>query len=172
MSDSGVSLTVLHGKIQGKAVAEVVSSLLTGSPSIVWCEPTPARKRVEDFVGLWAGDLSGLPEILKSTPLDEARLFWDKGWIHVLAGKGRVRLAAFHEEGAPPWLAPIQSSLQQLPKPWESLRRVRQDVLLIRDLKRYNLVGLKGRLSDKQKLGVIEYHEGTNLVGWRLEVKS
>jgi len=170
MSDTAVSLRVAYGVLPQATVAGAARQLLATAPTIVWCEPTPARTRLQHFPGLWTGSLDGLGKHLEGeTSLDEARFFWATGWAHLLQGRAGIRWAAFHEAGDDPaWLEPLLPTQKgERPAPWSGLRRERRPVLLVRDLKRYGLEELQGQLPDT--LHVVEYHQGTDLVGWKLE---
>lgn len=170
LGDTTVSLNVAYGAAPEAALAEVILRLLPEKPDIVWCEPTPSRERLKTFPGLWASSLDGLEDHLKAgRRLEESRMFWPTGWTHLLTARAEVRWAAFYEgSDDPAWLKPLLAYVKgKRPEPWTGLRRERQTVLLLRDLKRYGLEGLQGRLPDE--LHIVTYHRGTDLIGWKLE---
>lgn len=165
-------LRVLHGSAEETA-AVLVGKLLGASPSITWCEPKPRETRLDKFPGLWIGTSD---EQLKGATieLDEARLFWPNGWVHVVAAGNKARWAAFVEtptDKPSAWLDQLPKERAE-EKPWD-VQRQSLDLLLMqkRDLIRFDLAGFVGAFDGKH-LRVIEYHQDTALVGWRLEPNS
>jgi hypothetical protein len=155
---------VARGK-DGQTVAAQLHFLLQAAskPDIIWCEPTPRKERLKDFACLWVKDFAKLLPHLDAqagVALDEARLFWSDGWLHLLASQTETRWAAFRENAAPAWLTPDPS--QQAT--WE-VRREEENVVLLKDLHRYGLVGLAFPKNDCK---VQLYSQDSRLVGWKL----
>lgn len=168
-----VTLHGVNGETKNGTALDLVRVLLQENPTVVWLEPTPQATTLRDFLGLWVGAaLSTLPQRLKATiELDEARVFWADGWVHLVATPGRLRWAAFREkEAEPAWLKRLSSDRKLQEGPWENLDKREDDLLLIRDLNRYGLVGKDFVQTFGEKLKVIEYRKGTSLSVWRLEV--
>lgn len=162
-----------------KTLAELIQALLSHSPKAVWCEPTPQRERIDGFVGLWIDNLSNLREHLNGgISLDEARLFWPDGWVHIVATDAKgCRWAAFRIEPPnsaspatePPWGGALGGPVNwQIPEELKQLIRRGRDVLTVRDLRRYGLEQYSGRMPGD--LRIIEFYAGTERVLWRLEV--
>jgi hypothetical protein len=181
MSDAGVSLCVTYGFLAQASLSETLGALLKEGPVIVWCEPAPGKERLPDFPGLWVGNIDGFSHWLGGGhPLivEETRLFWRGGWLHLLVSRGRMRWAAFQEHegkdrpGDPVWLGPLGATAVGRPTSWTGLVRRSQDVALIRDrdLARYGLKHLRGRLPEWARL--VQYRQGTMLIGWTLEVEN
>jgi hypothetical protein len=135
-----------------KPIEEVVRELLSQVPTLVWCEPVPARSR-KPWCWLSQGDHRALRD--NKHPIEEARLFWRDGWVHLVAG----RWAAFREEVSPDWLPAAQQEV------WP-VTRSKDDVVLLRDWKRYCMGQLAGGMPKDAK--VFLYTNENSLIGWRL----
>ena len=99
--------------------------------------------------------------------IEEARLFWADGWLHLLAARRQgTRWAAFREHQAPGWLSPSDSKMPQSAI-WDVVRR-RDGVLLLRDWHRYGLRGqVPPGLAENYRVSL--YPKESSLVGWKLE---
>jgi hypothetical protein len=149
--------------------ADLLRRLMEGGPSLVWAEPVPRRERLPHFPGLW-GDPAECLRCLDGVALEEARLFWREGAIHLVAAGGRTRWAAFWEPaGGPPptWLGPLGADGQSPHS--EPFHAATVSVLTLRasDRRRYGLAHL-GTASERN-LRLTTYRRGTDLVFWRLE---
>jgi hypothetical protein len=166
-SDATVSLRAAHGK-RDELVAAVVSLLLGQEPALAWCEPRPTRERVDGFQTLWTAPFKDLrPFLNNALVLEEARLFWEAGSVHLVAGRSGSRWAAFWNsplDSTPVWLQPLSP---QGPELLKGLSRTETDVLTQRDWRRY---GLKppGTEFPKEKLKLTAYRQGTDLIFWHL----
>jgi hypothetical protein len=153
-----VPLTVRHGCCSD-TLQVLLPKLLNSSPAWVWVEPTPAKERLDDFPGWWSGAAA---REVKTWPaaLDEARLFWPGASLTLLSD-GAGTLWAWHAaamecpkvlgDGTP------QPPLLVEPTPPAT-------VFLRRDWARYGLA----RLPLADRLRVVEYRNGTQLVCWML----
>lgn len=167
-------LAVRHGIWSHQpSVQAAMAVLVVQKPRVLWCEPTPTRERLDEFPGLWVEPSS--PPNSQSVEIEEARLFWHDGWVHLLTGKSGVRWAAFYEENqtpkeenrTPKWLSAVPTSEGTTELAWPVMVRSAQPILLLQDLRRYGLTKYKDKLANRLK--VIKYYTGSTLVGWRLE---
>src|SRR4051794_12105715 len=122
-----------RGSRPGRLLAGLLPDLLAGGPALVWCEPTPTRVRHGDFAGLWAGEYARLTSLVREdVALDEARLFWLRGMLHLVADGQGTRWAAFRERepGAAPtlpvWLGSLAGSMAGQPEDWAVVCRCGQ----------------------------------------------
>lgn len=120
-------------------------------PLLAWAEPEPAALNE----GGISGRLHGFRPLVEGTPdwnglsLVEARLFWQRAALHVLAdGNGGCRSV---------WIEECEEG--------ESMTRVETPVLTLRDTQRF---GLAGTGWAQRKLTAIEYRQAGRLVAWRL----
>jgi hypothetical protein len=154
-----VYLAALHG-LATKPLTEpllgVLRRLLAGSPALVWAEPAQRRDCLRDFPCLWSDPAAVLACLdgVQNIALEEARLFWPKGAMHlVAAGRGHTRWMAFWEpdhQPRPNWLAPL--------------------TMQANDRTRYGLRPLSCAL--KGGLTLTQFRRGTDLVLWNLEEVS
>jgi hypothetical protein len=167
-----VYLAVIHGE-EARPVADLLRGLLAGKPGLLWAEPSPTRWRLEGFKGLWGDPASLVACLDRGVVLEEARLFWTAGAVHLLACGGGTRWSAFWEpEGTPrpDWLAPLVSDAAAKGNRFGPLHAhppAKALTVQPRDLARYGLREC-GREFDR-RLSVTEYRRGTELVFWNLE---
>ena len=169
-------LTGAHGSAKA-AIGAVVGQLLDAGPALVWCEPTPTEKRLNGFFGLWTKPGEPRPWLDRGTALDEARLFWTREAVHLVAAGDQTRWAAFWEFGSagdPDWLKVLTglpgAEVNRPPIP--DLRRSERKVLPLQkgDANRYGIELSQTNLP--AGLTVTEYRSGTELVFWHLRAEG
>jgi len=127
-------------------------------PRLVWIEPDPEAVEIGPGGGrriaalpLAGGAPESWPDDWRELPLAEARLFWDRSAMHVIAAEGGCRWAWIEEQEG------------------DEVEREESSVFTHQDAKRYGLQSAK--LAGK--LVAVGYRERGRLVGWRLmEVKA
>jgi hypothetical protein len=176
-----VYLAALHG-LATKPLTEpllgVLRRLLAGSPALVWAEPAQRRDCLRDFPCLWSDPAAVLACLdgVQNIALEEARLFWPKGAMHlVAAGRGHTRWMAFWEpdhQPRPNWLAPLVSDAAVAGERLGPFHRSVTPVLTMQanDRTRYGLRPLSCAL--KGGLTLTQFRRGTDLVLWNLEEVS
>lgn len=144
-----------------RSVAQYVAEQAReNAPSLVWVEPDPAAV---DLDGGSGRRLHGLPfgtdfgGRFDGIPLVEARLFWARAALHVVAG----------EEGGCRWAKIEESDDGGGDGVEEVMRDEGIEVLTLADRARF---GLPEASPDSQalRLRAIEYRQRGRLVGWRL----
>lgn len=159
-----VALNLARGT-QTQPLCAVLAGLLDRQPQFAWCEPRPTRTRQPGCQGLWSAPCAGLRAVLRGgLELEEARLFWDDGAIHLLARGAACAWSAFWTApDRPAWLAPLPvADNQRLVGLFEG----KEDVLTQRDWNRYGLP--QPAQEFPRELQLITYRRGTTLVFWHL----
>lgn len=122
-------------------------------PRLVWIEPDPGAVAMGPDGGhriaalpLAGGAPESWPDDWRELPLAEARLFWDRSALHVIAAEGGCRWVRIEERDG------------------DEVERVVSSVFAQSDATRYGLApaAVEGPLI------AIQYRERGRLVGWRL----
>lgn len=156
-----------HGQALEKSVLEFIKAHIKDNaciPRLAWAEPEPtavgndgmAGRRL-DLVPL----VAGCPNWPDDLPLVEARLFWEKTMLHVVATKDGGCAWARIEEIAEN-LADIGSG--------HTVMRLSYPVLATTDLERFGIQEPAHEI-DAALLAVTYYQRG-RLVGWRLALSG
>jgi hypothetical protein len=131
-------------------------------PLLLSCEPVNGPRRLSGFSGLTTPD--GY-ESMRFLPLTEARLFYPSGLLHLLAGPGETRWAAWWEtkpdQEPPVWCPPSTAGIVKA----ELLRKGRTILLTMAA----GIRGLSGAGAVGEEVTAIEYYEQGILRWWRLE---
>jgi hypothetical protein len=152
---------VVLGKRTSKpySVANLVQEKVKeGAPLLAWAEPHPLRTDLSGSTGRRSDFdpfVCGRPSWPVDFPLVEARLFWDKTAVHVVA----------EEEGGCTWVC-----LREVDAGSDGLEVLRCEfpVLSLRDSKRFGLQTLQ----EIEGLYAIEYWQHGRLVAWRLVIEQ
>ncbi len=145
--------------LQELADSEEVKKLVESKPSLVWLEPNPREVDLKTPNGRRIDSPSlteGFPAWLNGEnepSMVEARLFWDRAALHVIADPGGESCR---------W-----DLLWETQTPSEDGIRVRRDEYPVHTLKDRARFGFEIESADL-KLKMVEYREGGRLVAWRL----
>jgi hypothetical protein len=131
-------------------------------PLLLSCEPVNGPRRLPNFSGLTTpGGYEGMQPLL----LTEARLFYPSGLLHLLAGPGETRWAAWWEtkpdQESPVWCPSSTVGVVEA----EMLRKGRTILLTMAA----GMRGLSGADAVGEAVTAIEYYEQGILRWWRLE---
>ncbi len=147
-------------------VAELLDRLLAGDlPVLVWREPVNARAPIPGFAGLFT------PAAWPSQPrcvLNEARLFFAAGMLHLLAGPQATRWAAWHDDGDAGTDGPAPAWLPSQVEPAPPMRLLRKSRPMLLDNGR-DTRGLSRASFKDEAVTAVEYYDRGILRWWRLK---
>ncbi|MCS7306405.1 MAG: hypothetical protein NZ602_15015 [Thermoguttaceae bacterium] len=141
-------------------------------PLLIWSEPVTGPVRLEGFSGVTTpeGFHQMLTRFPNGLPLAEARLFYPRGMLHLVADSNNVHWAAWWEtnssgDNRPLWCPPSGSSSQPI-----KMRCLQRPVLLCKAKSPGQLQrGLQQLTQIGDNVLVFEYFQGIILRWWRLE---
>jgi hypothetical protein len=159
MTDSHCHIVFSPGTETSTSVADLIrQKAQEAEPLLAWAEPDPLHVDVSNSTGRrndFEPLVRGIPSWPDDLPLVEARLFWAKSALHVVAKEGGgcvwVRIEEVSEGSGETEVA-----------------RSVIPVYTLRDLKRFGLESGPAF----ERLRAVEYRQQGRLVAWRLVIES